>query len=145
MEEWQASASEPVPSRTPREELTCHPLPGQPDPRLCPEFLPIQNTVCWETQAAAAWSSRHPRGRREPKSQKDPVPAQEPSFISNLLAHIPCSPEAFSFSANPVLDCLPLLPPMASPCFFPVIWSELYVAVGAHPEKILWGLMVIFF
>ena len=40
-------------------------------------------------QAAAAWPSRHPRGRREPDSQRDPTPAnpKSPSFISNILAH----------------------------------------------------------
>ena len=45
-------------------------------------------------------------------------------FISSHLYIILCASEAFSFSANPVLDCLPLpweTPLIAPPYFFPVI------------------------
>ena len=47
LEEWQAYALEPIPSRIPREK-PCHPMPTYP--RLHPEILlPFKNTVLWET------------------------------------------------------------------------------------------------
>ena len=39
MEEWPASASEPIPSKTPKEKQPCYPPPGQTNPGLHLEFL----------------------------------------------------------------------------------------------------------
>ena len=53
LEEWQASASEPTPSRTPRKK-PCHPF--QTNPGLCPEFLlPFKIPSFWET-TGCSWA-----------------------------------------------------------------------------------------
>ena len=94
------------------QRTTLPPFARPADPRLHPEFLPVRSTVRWEMQAAVARSSRRPWERRAGEPEPDSQRAREPksaSFISNFSPIIPRALEACSFSANPVLDCLPLL------------------------------------
>ena len=86
--------------------ITLPPSARPSGPRLHLEFLPIQNTARWETQAAAVPSSRHLQGRK-PQRQRVLLLLQIFSPI------IPCALRALSFSANPILGSLPL-PPAAS-------------------------------
>ena len=97
MEEWPASASEPIPSKTPKEKQPCYPPPGQTNPRLHLEFLlPLKNAVLWEPQVAAVRSSRW-------ILKEDKESESLPFLCLNLPAHNSVSSRVSSFPANPIL------------------------------------------
>ena len=133
LEECQVSASEPVPYRTPKEK-TCCPLPGQPDSRLCREFLPIQIPVRWEMQAAEA---DHPGILEEESPRAMPLPRAWQCFsFQTFWPIVPCALEAVRFSANPVLDCLPL-PWQTPPKLLPTFPSDLTRSINTRNTSLL--------
>ena len=85
---------------------------------MSPEFLLIQNTVYWETQAAVAPSPRHP-GEKISRARESQASPRALLLFQIFWPIIPCIPEAFSFSTNPVLGYLPL--PWATSSYSPFL------------------------
>ena len=76
---------------------------------------PIHGTVLWETGGNSTIIQASLRKRAW-------EPASALFLFEIFLPKILCAPEAFSFSANPILDCLPLPPATSSyspSLFFP--------------------------
>ncbi|XP_045677226.1 extensin-like [Phyllostomus hastatus] len=89
LDDGQAPASEPVPSRTPKDSPAT-PRPAQPDPRLHLELPRIQNTVHWTTplqhdppgvlEEEEPGCQGGPGGRRE--TTRSPRPASREPALS---------------------------------------------------------------